>query len=214
MRRYILTGTPGSGKTSILRSLQARGHDVVEEAATAVIAAQQARGVAEPWQDPAFIDAIVDMQRHKQRQREQEQERQRQQLEEKGSSAIEIYDRSPVCTHALSIHMGYPISAALTAELDRIQREQTYQRHVLFIDNLGFCEPTAARRITFEDSLEFERHHEESYRELGFDLIHIPAADVETRADLIERTVADLTDRDPNRPTLDVPPQHTYRENQ
>lgn len=214
MRRYILTGTPGSGKTSILHCLQARGYDVVEEAATAVIAEQQARGVAEPWQNPAFIDAIIDMQRQKRGRREQEQQERQQEREGKGSAAVEIYDRSPVCTRALSIHMGYPISAALTAELDRIQRDHIYQRHVLFIDNLGFCEPTAARRITFEDSLEFERRHEESYRELGFDLIHIPAADVETRADLIERTIAALTDHAPNRPPLDVPPQHTYRENQ
>jgi len=44
MKRYILTGAPGSGKTSIILALQSRGYDVVEEAATAVIAAEQAQG--------------------------------------------------------------------------------------------------------------------------------------------------------------------------
>ena len=44
MKRYILTGTPGAGKTSILRMLAARGHSVVEEAATSLIALGQAGG--------------------------------------------------------------------------------------------------------------------------------------------------------------------------
>jgi hypothetical protein len=38
MKRRILTGTPGAGKTSILRLLERLGHSIVEEAATAVIA--------------------------------------------------------------------------------------------------------------------------------------------------------------------------------
>jgi predicted ATPase len=34
MKRYILTGTPGSGKTCILHQLNSQGSSVVEEAAT------------------------------------------------------------------------------------------------------------------------------------------------------------------------------------
>jgi predicted ATPase len=67
MRRFVMTGAPGSGKTSILRALENLGHAVVEEAATDVIAAQQAQGNREPWGDPAFIDAIVRLQGHRQR---------------------------------------------------------------------------------------------------------------------------------------------------
>ena len=43
MRRYILTGAPGAGKTAILRQLELDGFSVVEEAATDVIAAAQAQ---------------------------------------------------------------------------------------------------------------------------------------------------------------------------
>lgn len=56
MQRLILTGAPGSGKTSVLMALQSRGYDVVPEAATAVIAREQARGDDEPWAQPTFID--------------------------------------------------------------------------------------------------------------------------------------------------------------
>lgn len=51
MRRYILTGAPGCGKTAILRQLELVGFGVVEEAATDVIALRQAQGVAEPWRE-------------------------------------------------------------------------------------------------------------------------------------------------------------------
>ncbi len=37
--RVVLTGAPGSGKTTLLDALRLRGHAVVEEAATDVIAA-------------------------------------------------------------------------------------------------------------------------------------------------------------------------------
>ncbi|MFK4106870.1 AAA family ATPase [Streptomyces sp. NPDC019531] len=46
MRRYVLTGTPGAGKTSILRCLAKHGYEVVEEAATAVIARARLRARA------------------------------------------------------------------------------------------------------------------------------------------------------------------------
>ena len=42
MKRYILTGAPGSGKTAILRQLEREGFGVVDEAATDVIALEQA----------------------------------------------------------------------------------------------------------------------------------------------------------------------------
>ncbi len=54
-------------------------------------------------------------------------------------------------------------------------REQVYARTVFFVRNQGFVEPTAARRISFADSLAFEDVHERTYRELGFRLIEVPA---------------------------------------
>ena len=52
MRRFILTGAPGAGKTAILRQLELDGFSVVEEAATDMIALAQARGTMEPWDGP------------------------------------------------------------------------------------------------------------------------------------------------------------------
>ena len=168
MRRYVLTGTPGAGKTSILRCLGELGYGVVEEAATAVIAREQARGVDAPWTRASFVDEIVELQR-------------RRQLEAPVTGSVQVFDRSPVCTYALARYLGRPVSTALAAEIERITGEEIYERQVLFVRNLGFCEPTSARRISFQESLVFERIHEESYHAFGYELIDIPVGDLAQR---------------------------------
>ena len=54
-----------------------------------------------------------------------------------------------------------------------MEREGIYQRRVFFIEHLGFCQPTEAGKITFEESLVFEQIHEETYTSLGYDLLKI-----------------------------------------
>jgi predicted ATPase len=177
MKRYILTGAPGSGKTSILQALRGRGYAVVDEAATDVIAAAQSRGHDEPWNDPLFVDRIVDLQRSRQRQ------------PPPAGTREQVYDRSPVCTLALARYLGHPVTATLSAELDRIIRDGVYERRVFFVRPIGFCLPTPARRISYEDSLEFERYHVGEYERLGFDLVQVPAKENEKRATAIDAWV-------------------------
>jgi predicted ATPase len=68
MKRYVLTGAPGAGQTSVLRALRDRGFAVIEEAATDVITIEQRRGADEPWRSDDFIDKIVRLQRDRRRQ--------------------------------------------------------------------------------------------------------------------------------------------------
>ncbi|WP_431040472.1 AAA family ATPase [Streptomyces sp. P1-3] len=181
MKRHILTGAPGAGKTSILRQMQEQGFDVVDEAATAIITREQAEGDAEPWAQATFVEKVVALQR-------------RRQMQPAASDVtLQIYDRSPICTHALSTYLGRPIPGMLSAEIDRITREQVYEQQVFFIRNIGFCQPTAARQITFQESLAFERIHEQSYRQFGYEIIDVPAGEVANRAAAIADTISQLT---------------------
>lgn len=162
MKRYILTGTPGSGKTTLLHELKRQGYSVVEEAATDVIALEHKSGDPEPWRQTDFIDKIIRLQRQRQ-------------IETPISpDKLQVYDRSPICTFALSQYLGYPPSACLLEEMDRIERENIYQKQVFFIENLGFCQPTEARKISFEESLLFETIHAEVYASFGYQLIKVP----------------------------------------
>ena len=90
LKRYVLTGAPGGGKTVLAHALRQRGYCVVDEAATDVITAQQARGMEQPWQRPDFLEAITRLQR------------QRQTSPVSSTVAVQIYDRSPLCTLALA----------------------------------------------------------------------------------------------------------------
>jgi predicted ATPase len=180
MPNYVLTGAPGAGKTAIVRQLELDGYQVVEEAATDVIALGQARGEAKPHTNPAFIDAIVGLQRL------------RQQTAASTAGAdggIVFFDRSPVCTLALSRYLGYPPSALLTAEVDRLLRGGSYASPVFFVRSLGFVTRTAARRISLADSLRFEEVHERTYRELGFRLVEVPPGPLAERVSVVRREV-------------------------
>ncbi len=176
-KRYILTGTPGCGKTAILRALELAGYLVIEEAATDVIALRHAQGIAEPHTHPAFIDDITNLQKHRQ-------------MRIADVSGVQFYDRSPICTYALAVFLNFTISKTLAEEMARIEIAQIYKKQVFFIENLGHCEPTAARKITFEDSLKFEKVHEEIYRSLGYECIKIAPRDLSARVEQITRYVS------------------------
>ncbi|MET7418763.1 AAA family ATPase [Dactylosporangium sp. NPDC005555] len=169
VRRYILTGTPGAGKTTIALALRARGHHVVEEAATDVIAGS-------PHERPSDRDDFVDLVVHLQRRRQ----------EEAGDVPVQLFDRSPLCTLALARYCGREPSPALATEVERVERERVYQRLVFLVQPIGFVTPTRARRITYPQSLVFAAIHEEVYREHGYDLLEIPPAPVQERVEMIE----------------------------
>jgi predicted ATPase len=176
MKRFIITGAPGAGKTAIIRHLELEGFGVVEEAATDVIAAAHARGTVEPLRNPSFIDAIAHLQKER---------------EIRGSylpDEVQFHDRSVVCTAALAVYLGYPFSAFLTSDLDRIKKGAVYEEQVFFVRNIGFMAQTEARRITFEESLRFEKVHEDT-RHFGFRLVFVAPGNVTDRVNSVKGAI-------------------------
>lgn len=174
IKRYILTGTPGSGKTTLIRYLESLGHKVVEEAATDVIRLMQTDDDPSPWVRPDFIEKIAQLQIQR-----------REKLTKYLSTGAQFFDRSPLCTLALAKYLNHPLPPVLSHEIELIQRKNIYQRQVFFIENLGHCQPTEARTISFEEALRFEKIHEAVYLEYGFELIRISNCSVSERAELI-----------------------------
>jgi predicted ATPase len=174
LARVVLTGAPGSGKTTLLDGLRVRGYTVVEEAATDVIATQQARGIAEPWLRADFIDLIVALQRA------------RQTAPVPATVRVQLFDRSPLCTLALARYLQHPVGTVLRAEVERVVREQVYEHEVLLVRPLGFVVATAARHITYEDALAFQSVHEAVYSEHGFELVDVPIGSTSERVAAVE----------------------------
>src|SRR5260221_7268574 len=113
MRRFILTGAPGAGKTVLLRQLECDGFSVVEEAATDVIALEQAQRVAEPLTKSSFIDLVIELQKR------------RQQRAADAPDDIQFHDRSAVCTPLLATFLLYPASEILSHQPPGMRPERT-----------------------------------------------------------------------------------------
>jgi predicted ATPase len=177
MKRYILTGTPGSGKTSLIRALEIQGASIVAEAATDIIAYQQMQGDLAPWEKPDFIDDIIRLQKHRQ-------------MERCGDySDLYFYDRSPICTYALAVYLGFEPSVDLINEIERIRIHHIYEKRVFFVENLGFITKTHARTISFEDSLRFEQMHLDAYKRFDYKCLRVPAAPIMERVRMILRSI-------------------------
>jgi len=55
--------------------------------------------------------------------------------------------------------------------------------------NLGFITRTEARQISLEETLRFERIHEETYRGFGFDLVPVEPGDLRERVGVIKAAI-------------------------
>ena len=125
MKRYILTGAPGSGKTTLIKILAAMGYACSSEAATDVIDDRQQLGFKEPWKSKDFIDKIITLQKKRQLNNPK--------INSTSKNNIQFYDRSPICTWALAQYLGYPFSSHLINEITRIIRTNIDQKQLFFI---------------------------------------------------------------------------------
>lgn len=169
LKRYILTGAPGAGKTALIRQLEREGFSTVEEAATDVIALDQLNGIEESWREISFTERIAALQQ------------QRVAHAAHVPVPVQFHDRSVFCTYALAKFLEHPVSPALAAAAQCALDEGIFERRVFFIRLLGFITRTEARRISLADAIRFEAVHEATYRQFGFELISIEAAAVADR---------------------------------
>jgi predicted ATPase len=100
-----------------------------------------------------------------------------------------VHDRSAVCTLALARFLGHPVGARLADEVSWIIGPGAVDRRVFFVRPIGFCEPTPARTISYEESLVFERVHESDYLRLGFEIVDVPAGPVHERTALVDTCI-------------------------
>jgi predicted ATPase len=172
-RRYIITGAPGVGKTSIINHLNQLGQGVFHEAATEVISQELVQGVEKPWEKEGFREKLVTL--HEKHQQEA--------LALKTS--VVFFDRSPVDTLSFCLRLNAIPTNILRTCVQTMIDTGYYERTVFLIESLNLYEQTPIRSESKEESLIMEKHLEYNYKTLGFKVIRIPKDSIEARTQRI-----------------------------
>lgn len=173
--RFVITGGPGSGKTSLVNALASMGYTVFEEVSRRLIREQVSLkdGVL-PWKDMArFAElAMGEMTR---------------QYEE--SHQIQVpcfFDRGIPDIGGYLSRAGLPVTEPLRA---------LYQTHVYDL-RVFICPPwneiyenDPERPQKFNESVELYYHIHREYQQLGYNMIEIPKGDLLFRVSFIQKMI-------------------------
>jgi predicted ATPase len=172
-QRYILTGGPGAGKTSIIDFLAMQGYLIVSEAATEIIAEGLRQGIEKPWRADDYHIRMYEL-------------ISKRQIEIQNSSApIVFFDRGHLDGLSYILLQKRTLYQSI---LDCVQTSidtQYFNNRVFFIDSLGFVVPGPARDEDLQESLQKAHCLEQNYRAMGYEIIHILPGSVEERAQMI-----------------------------
>lgn len=166
MKKYILTGGPGTGKSTLILALEKQGEHIIKEAAEDHIKLRQAQGQPEPWTEPDFQDEILDLQIQREQRIPKEAER-------------VFIDRG--ATDGLAYAQpGTEIYKRLLQEA----KTRKYEK-VFLIETLGTTEKTEVRRENHEEAVKLAQKLEQIYKYLGYEVIRIPVGTVQERLEKI-----------------------------
>jgi predicted ATPase len=170
----VLTGPPGSGKSSLLTALQARGYPVVPEPARRIIAAQRSiegNGVSDR-DVRLFIELLL-------------------------SHAIEDYQRSGDAAAPVFYDRGIPDVSGYAATFGfdhpparNAARLYRYNRTVFFAPAWeAIFTNDDERTLSFPMTQQFGDDLRAAYEQSGYDVVDLPLVSVEERAQFILRHI-------------------------
>lgn len=177
-RFFVITGGPGSGKSSILDALQARGFARSMEAGRGIIQDQvEIGGQALPWINPAaFAELMLCW----------EMRSYRMALEWSGDV---FFDRG------LPDVIGYLrlMKLPVPSYMEKAARTFRYHRHVFVAPPWEeIFAPDRERKQGFAEAVRTYESMVATYRDFGYELVEIPKAPVEERVEFVLRSMKTL----------------------
>lgn len=170
LRRFVLTGGPGAGKTSVIDSLARRGHRTTTEAGRAIIAAHAQAGLPPPWIDPVhYAQLMLD-------------------------HDIAEYDAVTNDTGAVFFDRGVPDLLGYLALVGRTpttpirEAASTYRYELtvfMFPPWREIYRQDAERSQNFTEASRTHDFMIAAYQSLGYKLLEVPRASIAARADFI-----------------------------
>lgn len=174
---FILTGGPGVGKTTLLRSLEKEGFSIVEEVARRIIQEEvQKRGDALPWADKTkyaerMLRGSIESYAHQQ---------------VTSPHNITFFDRGIPDTLAYAQMEGL----ILSPELFEQSNEYRYNPIVFILPPWEeIYQIDQERKQSWEEALKTYHEIQDTYLAHHYQLIEIPKASVEDRRDFVMRTI-------------------------
>jgi predicted ATPase len=177
---YVITGGPGSGKTTVLEELVRRGHVCIPEDARALIQEQVAsNGSALPWSDaPRFAELL--MQRSIITYRAQAAARHAESA--KNPQTPVYFDRGVGDAFTYADIIGHTPSAGLNMEASAC-----CYRNPIFLAPWwpAIYATDTERRQTIEEAERTEHALSKTYTDLGYRILKLPLTSPQERADFI-----------------------------
>ncbi|GGE34463.1 ATPase [Agaricicola taiwanensis] len=170
---FVITGGPGSGKSTLIGALSARGYETTEEVGRRIIQEQQTvGGKALPWADKAlFAELMLSWEMRSYR-------------DKMGSRNVVFFDRG------VPDVVGYLELEDIPVPCHASRAAQT----LLYAPRVFLCPPwpeifgqDAERKQTLEVAARTYDTMVRTYGALGYELVEVPRATVDERADFVIR---------------------------
>lgn len=171
MEIYVISGGPGTGKTSVINEL-AKEFKILKEAARE-LGDKDSRFKGKSVKEirmKEFQDAIFEFQKK--------------QIENLKENEIVFSDRGLGDT--IAYYKFYKIQ--VPEKIINYSKKFRYSR-VFILEPLDFYEKDELRKEEKEEQLEIQNLVVESYRELGYEIIKVPLMSVEERVRFIKRKI-------------------------
>ena len=163
MKKYVITGGPGIGKTTVIEILASKDYAIVAEAARMIIEEQETNGEnIFPWTNlQKFQELVVKRQLA---------------LEEKTCGGIIFHDRSIIDGY------GYSILGNVTPpELIDKNAKNRYEK-IFVLEPLPLYQNDVSRKENEDDAKKIHNAIIEAYRHFGYEPVLIPVLPPEERA--------------------------------
>ena len=160
-KRYVITGAPCSGKSTLIQLLSRENIPVFQEAARFVINEELANGSDNvPWKDNyGFSSLVVDKQVRDFK---------------KAQKGLNFYDRA---LPDVSAYLHHHDQKHLLDKFVKVTKENTYEKDVFILPPWKeIYSKDEARVESFEEAISIDTHLKSVYKEFGYNLITVPFA--------------------------------------
>ena len=169
-QKYIISGAPGTGKTTIINSLKKKDHYCAEEISRELIAEQiSIGGNILPWKDQIAFENKIAHRRYKQ-------------YLDSPENCICFFDRSSVdCIAYLNNN-----KLESTSQINQIIKNCIFNKTVFYTPIWEeIYKNDSERQESFDQSIKIDKHLKDSYIKFGYTIIEIPKTTLDKRVNFI-----------------------------